>query len=154
MQQHVFSKTAKTLLGTGVFTWTATERQTNRYGSVYLIKEGGHSLVEGPWPSLIDETIARRFDGFAGDLIAVVKIARESTHIGDLFHGVYPRKPEVGQIIVLGNGQLFTLPAPDGGIGVGLRPSDGRTTMWLGIRALYDAHEQTVELSFVPNGAR
>jgi hypothetical protein len=147
-----FSKVGQTSLGTGVLTWTPYERQSDRYGSVYLIKEGGHSLADGPWPSLIDEATALAFDGLNGELIAVVKIARESTHIGDLFHGVSPRKPEVGQIIVLGKGMLFRAPAPQGGIGVGLYPADRRATQWLDMRALYDAHEQTVDLSFVPGG--
>jgi hypothetical protein len=148
-----FSKTAQTLLGTGVLTWTPYERQSDRYGFVYLVKEGGNSLADGPFPSLVDPAIAAKFLHAHGDLIAVVKTARESTHIGDFARGVFPRKPEVGQIIVLGKGQLITAQAPDGGIGVGLKPSDGRPTDWLDIRALYDAHEQTVELSFVPEGA-
>lgn len=149
-----FSKTAQTLLGTGVLTWVPFERQSNRYGSVYLIKEGANSLsVDGPWPSLIDEAIVNTFIGLAGDLIAVVKIARDSTHDGDHFRKVYPRKPEVGQIIVFGKGRLFRTPGPDGGVGVGLRPEDGREMDWLDIRALYDAHEQTVDLSFVPEGS-
>lgn len=37
-----------------------------------------------------------------------------------------------------------------GGAQVGLRPDDGRDYDWLDIRALYDAHEQTVELYFQP----
>lgn len=149
-----FSQIAHTMLGTGVLTWTPNERRSDRYGAVYLVKEGGNSLsTDGPWPSLVDEATACAFEGFAGELIAVVKIARDSTHIGDFFRDVYPRKPEVGQIIVLGKGRLFRTSAPDGGIGVGLRPDDGRETDWLDIRALYDAHEQTVELSFVPEGS-
>ncbi|OIM94091.1 hypothetical protein BLN97_12520 [Bradyrhizobium elkanii] len=100
--------------------------------------------------SLIDVEAARAFEGRRGDLVAVVKETRESTHIGDLFRGVSPRTPEVGQIIALGSGTLIIEPAPEGGVMVGLRPDDGRDSDWLRIRALYDAHEQTVDLHFHP----
>lgn len=140
----------KILLGTGVLTWDAEERRSDRYGSVYLIPDGHDSWTSDPSPSQIDPSIASTAMGRRGDLIAVVKDARKSTHIGDLFRGVSPRKPEVGQIIVLGSGSLFNVPAYHGGIAVGLRPDHGREHDWLNIRALYDAHEQLVELYFHP----
>lgn len=139
------------LLGTGTLTWNADERRSDRYGSVYLIPNGHNSFTKEPSPSLVDENAVRSFEGQRGELIAVVKATRESTHIGDLFHGISPRTPEVGQIIVLGNGTLFCDHIFDGGIAVGLRPDDGRVTQWLNMRALYDAHEQTVELIFCPS---
>ena len=150
--QKTFSKIAQTSLGRGVLTWTPYERQSDRYGVVYLIEEGHDSFTREPSPSQVDEAVACAFEGFAGELIAVVKAARISTHIGDIHRGVYPRKPEVGQVIVLGKGRLFRAPIVEGGVGVGLRPDDGRAVDWLSIRALYDAHEQTVDLSFVPEG--
>ncbi|WP_027578459.1 hypothetical protein [Bradyrhizobium sp. Ai1a-2] len=146
MQHQVINR----LLGVGTLTWCGSERRSDRYGTVYLIQDGQTSLTTIPSPSLIDRETARIFDGHRGDLVAVVKETRESTHIGDLFRGVSPRTPEIGQIIVLGSGALFSEPAPEGGLMVGLRPNDGRSTDWLNIRALYDAHEQSVELNFHP----
>lgn len=150
MNQH----TKHCLLGTGVLTWDAQERRSDRYGTVYLLAEGHNSLSSAPCPSLVDERIAASWADRRGDLIAVVKETRESTHIGDLFHGVFPRKPEVGQIIALGTGTLFCAKPYYGGTAVGLRPDDGRAEQWLNIRSLYDAHEQTVDLFFHPTGVK
>jgi hypothetical protein len=150
MQGSAFSRAQMTLLGEGPLTWLPAERRTDRYGSVVLA-----SLHEtGPWPSLIREDVARQFNGRVGELIAVVKIVRKSSHCGDLFRGLYPRPQEVGKIIVLGRGRLFVEPWMDGGVLVGLRPEDGRKTDWLDPQSLYDAHDQTVELSFVPEETR
>ena len=137
----------KTFLGEGVLTWRASERRSDRYGSVHLIAEGLNSFSTGPAVSLVLPA-AQGLDGRRGELVAVVKKTRESTHIGDLFHKVFPSTPEVGQIIVFGKGSFFAIGAPDGGLAVGLRPDDGRVTMWLNIHALYRAHEQSVELYF------
>ncbi len=49
---------------------------------------------------------------------------------------------------MLGRGTLFYEAPPDY-CAVGLAPEDGRTTDWLDIRALYDAHAQVVDLWFV-----
>lgn len=145
----------KVHLGAGTLTWSRAERVSDRYGSVYLMADGNNSLNHSaPAPSLVRQGMVDRWTGFRGDLLAVVVANRESTHIGDLFRGVAPRKPEVGQIIKLGTGRLFSEPAPEGGYQVGVSPDvDDQTTDWLDIRALYDAHEQTVELFFHPNGA-
>jgi hypothetical protein len=78
-----------------------------------------------------------------GRLIAVVRKVREVAHIGDLFHRVFPIKPEVGEMVILGEGTLRFE-----GNGVGLLPDDGRTTLWLNIPALYRVHNQTVTLFF------
>jgi hypothetical protein len=133
-------------IGRGVLTWNADERRSDRYGTVYLIEEGHNSLTPWSSPSQIKES--SRLEGAYGRLVAVVTAARESTHIGDVFHGVFPRTPGVGARIVLGEGRLFTECAPQGGLEVGVLPPDGRNFHWLDIRALYDAHEQSVELVF------
>jgi hypothetical protein len=144
----------KVLLGEGVLTWGRGERISDRYGTVYLIEEGCDSTTtEKPCPSLIGPAVVP-LAGRHGELIAVVLSTRKSTHIGDLFRGVSPRIPEVGQAIVLGSGILFweAAPAPSVGMQVGLRPEVHRDSDWLDIRALYDAHEQTVQLYFQPRG--
>ena len=137
----------KSLLGEGVLTWNSAERRSDRYGTVYLIREGANSFTTERCMSLIDVR-ATGLEGRRGELVAVVEKARDSTHIGDLFHGVAPSRPEVGQIIMLGKGTFFAEPAPDGGVAVGLRPDDGRDSLWLNIHALYKAHEQSVKLYF------
>lgn len=137
-------------IGEGVLTWRATERRSDRYGSVYLIPEGANSFSRTPSPSLVNPAMTAKFDGRKGELIAVVTANRESTHIGDLFRGFAPSKPEIGEIINLGKGVLFTETAPEGGITVGLRPDDSRDHDWLNIKSLYRAHEQSVKLYFHP----
>lgn len=136
----------ETSLGRGVLTWHRKERVSDRYGAVYLIDEGGNSLTAAPCPSRV--TIPTEIIGKKGTLKAVVLETRQSTHIGDLFRGVGLRTPNVNDVIVFGQGTLFAEPAIDGGQCVGLKPKNSRKVDWLDIRALYDAHEQTVELIF------
>lgn len=121
-------------IGTGVLTWSPGERVSDRYGTVYLLSDLESNEVVG----LTDTTEGKR-----GRLIAVVRETRTSRHIGDLFHGVFPEIPEVGQKVVLGEGTLFFQDEL-----VGVRPDDGRQTQWLNLRALYEVHEQTVTLFF------
>ena len=146
-------KVNQRLLGEGALTWSRAERVGDRYGAVYLIEDNQNSLTAGPARSLIDAGNASVYVGQRGDLLASVTKTRKSTHIGDMFHGIAPRTPEIGQLIKLGTGRFFTEPAPDSGVQVGVAPDDNRETLWLDLRALYDAHEQTVMLIFHPEGA-
>jgi hypothetical protein len=137
-------------IGQGRLTWGAGERRSDRYGFVYLL-ESGDSTTAGLFP--VPLTIPRELVGKRGTLVATVIETRTSTHIGDLYHGIYPRIPKLGAEIVLGTGRLVTQrltdpDRPEGWDAVGLKPDDGRETQWLDMRALYDAHEQTVELFF------
>ncbi len=120
-------------LGSGILTWDPCEPVTDRYGSVYLMDEDTSltcQLETGP-------------AGRCGSLVAQVLVARTSRHIGDLYHGVYPSTPRVGERITLGTGRLFFENDR-----VGLQPDDNRESLWLDIEALYRVHEQTVELCF------
>lgn len=121
-------------LGTGVLDWEREERISDRYGVVKLFNHPG----EGKKPIRL-----RHLTEAYGGLIAVVREVRDSSHIGDLFHLVFPSKPEVGEQVILGEGTLFF-----GDDGVGLMPDDGRETLWLDIHALYRVHNQTVTLFF------
>lgn len=145
-----FPAQTKNHLGTGVLTWDGKERRSDRYGTVWLMPDGTTSLSGEEYPkSLINAEMAHGLIGKYGDLICVVKNVRESTHIGDIFRSIYPRKPEIGQIIVLGSGRFFTEPAHNGGVFVGVSPdADEKVADWLNPRSLYDAHEQLVELFF------
>jgi hypothetical protein len=119
-------------LGTGVLDWEREERISDRYGLVELFLRPGE-LVK----------LNRVTEQLHGKLFAIVREVRESHHIGDLFHGVGPTVPEVGERVELGTGAIFF--EDDA---VGLVPDDYRTTLWLDIRGLYRLHNQTVTLYF------
>jgi len=122
-------------VGTGILTWNRDERVSDRYGTVRLAVE-----VDG---KRTDIPLAKDCVDKHGSLVAVVMETRKSEHIGDLFHGIAPRTPHVGQRITLGTGTVFF---EDNMIGV--EPDDGRDAQWLDMRALYDAIDQTVHLTF------
>lgn len=128
-------------IGRGVASWPRAERISDRYGLVGLTATpDGVGWV--PLPA--DLPLGRR-----GRLIATVLETRRSPHIGDLFRGIVPSTPSVGDVIVLGTGDLFQCRDSDGEC-VGLNPSDGRKSDWLDPHALYRIHEQTVLLAFEP----
>jgi len=126
-------------LGTGVLNWDRGERVSDRYGIVHLQTNADPNQDER-----VPLTVIQECAGKCGRLIALVKETRESYHIGDLHHNVYPTTPQSGTAIVLGTGILFF----DAGNSVGLEPTDGRKKLWLDIRSLYRAHHQTVTLCF------
>ncbi len=122
-------------LGTGVLIWNSSERISDRYGLIFLLSSPDSSKRI---------KLVQVNGGVRGRLIAVVKEIRQSRHIGDLFHRVFPQTPEVGQNIKLGEGTLCFRDHNT----VGVQPDDCRHTMWLDINELYKAHEQTVTLCF------
>ena len=147
-------KDNSTLIGRGVLNWQRMERVSDRYGAVHLDDHSGEYLgVEdipaGPIKAAF-VPVTRQRVGKTGKLIATVLEARKSGHIGDLFRGISPRVPKVGQKIELGHGALFyEQNRYDPKLTeVGLCPPDGRRSDWLNPRALYDCHDQTVELRF------
>lgn len=123
------------ILGTGRLNWRRHERIGDRYGSICLMYNEDNGTFDLP-----------KYTGF-GKLIATVKETRDPIHIGDLFHGFFPQKPEIGDVIELGEGDIF-YDNDEYGDMVGLKPKDNRETFWLGPKALYRCHNQTVELSF------
>jgi hypothetical protein len=125
-------------IGKGVLTWQRAERIMDRYGTVQLDDFPGEEGKMTPL-RILDTCI-----GAKGRLIAVALETRKSFHVGDLFHGIVPSTPAIGEEIVLGEGFLFY----EGDTFVGLRPEDSRETLWLDINKLYRAHDQTVELFF------
>ncbi len=130
----------RALLGTGRLTWHPGERRTDRYGYVCLMTDDEE---KAPWLHR-----AVDYDGKIGNLIAVIIETRRSTHIGDMFHGIGPVTPFVGEEIVLGTGTLRYYVSEYGWFNTGLEPDDGRETNWLDPKMLYRANEQTVELYF------
>ena len=138
--------TGQILLGTGILTWNGFERRSDRYGTVFLMADGETSMTDTVTP-LLDQAIVKALDGLDGWLFAEVVEARQSTHIGDIFRGIFPSTPAVDDVIVLGQGTLFSAIIGDM-LSVGLRPADGRNDDWLNPRTLYRAHEQLVRLWF------
>jgi hypothetical protein len=131
-------ETATIELGQGQLWWPRLERQTDRYGTVFLLigpdAEDYVSFENAPV-------------GRPGQLVAVVVETRRSGHCGDIARALAPTTPTVGEEITLGAGTLFTDTDADLGVPtVGLAPADHRDTDWLDPRALYRCHNQTVRL--------
>ncbi len=125
-------------LGEGVLNWRATERVSDRYGAVHL--------APGPFGDPVPFAETSGVLGQSGTLSAQVLATRESSHIGDLFRGLRPSTPEVGDILTLGTGILFV----ERGTELGVLPADGRDADWLDPEALYRCHNQTVRLLWEP----
>ena len=127
-----------TTLGEGVLNWSRYERIGDRYGAIHL-STTPDSEDYADWSDAPAGTV--------GTIVAHIIQTRESQHIGDMFRGIGPSTPEVGEEIVLGTGTLFT--QLDSGVPViGVEPSDGRENDWMDPRALYRCHSQTVRLEF------
>lgn len=174
------SKTA-VLLASGELSWPRGERVCDRYGVVTIQLNPSGLTPENADKRLIQNATneqAGAFDSYAdfadapaeqvGTLVAEITEARESYHIGDMFHGFYPETPEVGERVELGYGMLFVEEAyREAGLpryAVGLQPVEalgarefegeriGPDVFWLNPRRLYRCHAQTVNLYFVPDG--
>ncbi len=132
-------ETATIELGQGQLWWPRFERQSDRYGTVFLLTgpdaEDYVSFENAPV-------------GQPGRLVAIVVETRRSEHCGDIARSLAPVTPTVGEEITLGAGTLFTDTDADLGIptAVGLAPDDNRDADWLDPRALYRCHNQTVRL--------
>ena len=124
----------------------SSERTSDRYGSVSLhdTDSRGRKVADN---AKMDVDTILEYAGKYGRLICEVLETRESAHVGDDSRKFKPSMPEIGDIIKLGEGELFHQ-IEEGIDNVGLiadRPSD-----WLDPRALYKVHEQTVNLYFEP----
>jgi hypothetical protein len=135
-----------TITGKGVFSWDAAERRSDRYGAFVLdtvdYDKTAYSHDAG-WSA--DPTT---FDGMPCTITVTVLENRESGHIGDFFRGISPTKPDVGEVIDLGTGELFT-EIKNWGVGhvaVGLVPDDDRESDWFDPNKLYRLHDQTVQV--------
>ncbi|HEX5116013.1 MAG TPA: phosphoadenosine phosphosulfate reductase family protein [Pseudonocardiaceae bacterium] len=126
-------------LGLGQLWWPRSERQTDRYGTVFLLT-GPDADTYVPFENA---PVGQR-----GRLVAVVVETRRSGHCGDIARSLAPTTPTVGEEITLGTGTLFTETDADLGVpsAVGLAPDDHRDSDWLDPRALYRCHNQTVRL--------
>lgn len=166
----------KQVLAEGRLDWPKDERRTDRYGVVNIQTGGRHPKEHER--EVIERLLARKASqgkgsihqaeedptaehatfrdapiGTIGRLLVRILATRESYHIGDIDRKIKPTTPEVDEVIILGEGELFVemTACNDSFINsIGVRPEDGRVTDWMDPRALYRAHDQTVELSFEP----
>lgn len=129
------------LLASGVLTWPAHERRSDRYGSVRLSANLNDDAAAVDLPL--------EHCGRYGRLLVQVLENRPSRHIGDLFHMIFPTTPAVGDWIILGEGILFD-GSDEFGAAIGLEPVSERSSFWLDPHQLYKVHDQTVDLYFHP----
>ena len=131
-------------IATGIFMWDREERVTGRYGVIYC----GSSSYEGKAKVVptLDEERLRDLSGKRVKAWCVVREARDSGHIGDLFLGITPSRPEVGECVDLGVAILTVARNLDRELAIKLHPGDGRESLWLDPRKLYRLHDQTVEI--------
>lgn len=139
----------KILLGSGILTWGSEERRTGRYGSITLDdSDYDHTIVI---KSEIKQVTISSLVGQRVTLEVRVTIVRKSGHAGDRFLGIFPETPDLGEIITIGTGTLFTDYLSWGcGLAIGLRPQDNRNELWLDPRILYRLHDQSIELYAIP----
>lgn len=137
---------AKKKVACGVFGWGATERQSNRYGSFHC----GSQPFDGSATCIVfhDELALRELRGKQVRITCVVIESRVSAHIGDMFLGITPSRPNVGEEVDLGVG-ILRLEGSDYDptlVDLVLKPNDGRSELWYDPRKLYRLHDQTVEV--------
>lgn len=135
-----------TPVGRGIFTWNGSERRSDRYGS-FVLSGADYNQTTSCSPKLDFEAL-QPFLGRRVRLTCKVLETRPSGHIGDLFLGIKPSTPEVGDLIELGVGHVTTAPCgwSEPVSCVILQPEDDRQKFWMDPRILYRLHDQTVEL--------
>ena len=132
-------------VGHGIFSWNGQERRTDRYGS-FIVDAQNHEQGARA-AAYLDLKALKNLVGKRVRVWCVVVETRTSGHIGDLFHGIKPSTPNVGEVVDLGVG---TLQLEDAGFNnltaITLHPKDGRKTFWIDPRRFYRLHDQTVDV--------
>lgn len=141
---HPRKKESTMMKATGILSWPAEERRSDRYGMISLFEKDYNSTVTVKVN--LDEILLGTMAGKQIKITAKVLEARESDHIGDLFRGLFPSTPRVGQVFSLGQGALV-VEELEGRPLFGLKPTDNRDTDWFDPKKLYQLHDQTVELT-------
>lgn len=121
---------------TGILSWPRAERISDRYGFIHLTPNVPADAIEA-------------MAGRRVSITCVVVETRQSGHIGDLFRGIFPSTPDVGERFDLGSGVL-EVDRVDAALCFGLRPDDGRDSDWFDPHVLYRLHDQTVEIQVSP----
>ena len=139
------AKTVSSFKATGVFGWPAGERRSDRYGMI-MISEAPY---DGPAQDNLYSFQPNDLIPLVGKKVSIsarVIVTRESKHIGDMFRGIFPATPKLGQTFNLGTGKLFCDDSDDM-FRFGIEPDDGRANDWFDPKKLYKLHDQTVELT-------
>lgn len=132
------------LIGTGIFMWYGSERQTDRYGAFYLASESYSGLKPGRKVK-IDLGAVSTLVGKRVRIVAKVVENRPSEHIGDAFHNLSPNPLDVGQELELAVGRLGTH-RENGETFLEVHPDDNRREFWIDPRKFFQLHDQTIEL--------
>ncbi|MBB4635939.1 hypothetical protein [Longimicrobium terrae] len=140
------------VVGSGILSWSVFERLGGRYGTIFLSPSDFLERVHHP--VMLDTDALHALEGESVRLAVRVLECRSSGHAGDSLLYLVPGPPPApGSVHELGAGPLFLedqreIPVAEHptGLGIGIRPSDGRTEMWMDPRVLYRVHDQTVEL--------
>ena len=138
---------ALTLIARGIFSWHPAERITKRYGAFMINKESYNREIASNYKFQDMDKVAPLV-GKRVRILASVFQSRYSGHIGDLFLGIYPTQPSVGDTVELGVGVLDYIKdkgCPEWSEFV-LHPEDKREELWIDPNKLYTLHDQTVEL--------
>lgn len=136
-----------TVTCTGIFSWPAPERRSDRYGLILISDTNYDGDASSPFE--LDGAAIQALSGQTCNIKVTVLETRKSGHLGDLFRSIYPTKPEVGEVINLGIGGLFA-EWVDTFFCFGLKPADGRPDDWFDPKKLYRLHDQTVKVEIVP----
>ena len=126
----------------GPLNWPGSERRSDRYGRIAF---WGQDIYE----PVVNSTLMHELVGKSGKLRCRIRQPRKSTHIGDLFRGLFPSLPEEGEDLFLGEGEFFITEEVEGAVPFGVRPHDGRDSDWLDPEQLYRCHESICEVYFV-----
>ncbi len=135
-----------TPVGFGIFMWNGDERRSNRYGGFFM---SDSTFNDG---ATVKPRLSPELKALVGKKVKVscqVVEARESGHIGDLFLGVFPTIPDVGENVELGVAILDYDASSDPAKysdTIFMVPSDDRGELWIDPRKLYRLHDQTVNL--------
>lgn len=132
-------------VATGIFSWSSTERQTDRYGSFVVLDTTYDGKVH------VEPTFDRaRVDALVGKRVRItvqVTATRKSGHAGDQVAKIEPVTPDLGEIVDLGVGILGVDTNEWGAQEISLKPSPRRTRWWLDPHKLYRLHDQTVAVT-------
>ena len=119
------------LIGEGQMGWYKFERQTDRYGSIFL---------HGAKLQLPEQ-------GAMGKLVAEVVEKRPHIHLGDWFNGVGTSEPQINKKITLGEGAFFWNDREED-LQFGVEPRVQRDHEWLDGPMLYQMNNQLIRVYF------
>jgi len=125
-------------MGRGILFWWRVERQTGRYGSVWL-SDSFDAPEDCPSPMVVCDL------GSCGQLIAWL-LDEGGIPLPDYY--ATPRRP--GQLVPLGEGRSFVADLGGPPLALGVKPATGRKYNWLSANCLHFLQACRVELLWAP----